>query len=105
LNSPKIIFEGLETPMVCACCGKTIDLEKESPIICLDPGFRNYPISPDEPAEIYLECLDCHLPLDIPEKLQTLVDKELEIIESCCSLEERDAFWRALRTHIENGGL
>lgn len=104
---PKIFFEGLETPLVCGCCGKVIDLEKESPVINFEPGFRNYPVAPDEPAEIYLECLECYLPIDVPERLETLIDDQLELIDGTIDLDERQAFWEALRLWIgeENKGV
>lgn len=105
MDSPKIIFEGLKTPLICSCCGKIIDLEKESPMINLDPGCNNYPVAPDEPAEIYLECMECFLPLDIPERLNTFIDERLESWGGCISPQERDTFWEALRLFLsETGG-
>jgi hypothetical protein len=28
-------------------------------VLHIDPGTRNYPVAPDEPAELYFECLKC----------------------------------------------
>lgn len=100
MKPPKILFEGMETPLICSCCGKIIELEKESPIIRFEQGFQNYPIAPDEPSEIYLECLECYLPIEVPERLESLIDEQLEVIKGTIDLDERNAFWKALKLYL-----
>lgn len=51
--------------LTCVSCGETLILEQSIKshdklgTIHLDPGSRNYPHEPDEPAGIYFECVNC----------------------------------------------
>ena len=60
-----IIMKNVEL-LTCYNCGEkltdsinTIKTFDKLGVIHLDPGSKNYPHEPDEPASIYFECIEC----------------------------------------------
>jgi len=60
----KIILDDVNK-LTCENCGETLISEQsvktndQLGMMHLDPGSRNYPHEPDEPAGIYFECVNC----------------------------------------------
>ena len=55
----------VKTPFVCLECGNDfedvwINGSKPLAVLMFDPGSRNYPREPDEPASFYFECIECY---------------------------------------------
>ena len=62
-----IILENIDE-LTCINCGEklidswnTVKTFDKIGVMHLDPGSRNYPYEPDDPASTYFECIKCFL--------------------------------------------